>query len=267
MKKNYCLLVLFTLLFCSHKSFAFSWQDLWLRADQQGEKAMAEGHPQQASQLFKSKEWQGSAYYKSGDYKNAVEAFKEENTSLANYNRGNALALLGNYQSAITAYNEVLQQDPNFEDAKYNRDLLKKLLKDQKQQNQSQQSSQPQQDESQQSSQQQQNQQQQPNPNQVESQQSTVQSDDKKQHSSNNKNQQAQNDESQSDQQDKGQKMPNAQDTAQQKTNSKQSAQQTKIEQATEQWLKRIPDDPGGLMRQKFLRDHKRYQMQQQDKV
>jgi Ca-activated chloride channel family protein len=25
-----------------------------------------------------------------------------------------------------------------------------------------------------------------------------------------------------------------------------------------EQWLRRIPDDPGGLLRQKFLREHQR---------
>ena len=28
--------------------------------------------------------------------------------------------------------------------------------------------------------------------------------------------------------------------------------------QSTEQWLNMIPDDPGGLLRQKFLRDHRR---------
>ena len=27
----------------------------------------------------------------------------------------------------------------------------------------------------------------------------------------------------------------------------------TEEEKATEQWLKRIPDDPGGLLRRKFL--------------
>jgi Ca-activated chloride channel family protein len=31
--------------------------------------------------------------------------------------------------------------------------------------------------------------------------------------------------------------------------------------QATEQWLRRIPDDPGGLLRRKFL-----YQYQQQNR-
>jgi Ca-activated chloride channel family protein len=34
----------------------------------------------------------------------------------------------------------------------------------------------------------------------------------------------------------------------------------TELDQATEQWLRRIPDDPGGLLREKFLR-----QLNQQD--
>ncbi len=31
-------------------------------------------------------------------------------------------------------------------------------------------------------------------------------------------------------------------------------------QQADQQWLDAIPDDPGGLLRQKFLRDHYRKQ-------
>ena len=34
--------------------------------------------------------------------------------------------------------------------------------------------------------------------------------------------------------------------------------------QAMEQWLERIPDDPGGLLREKFRREHQRLQGQQQ---
>ncbi|MHA7840248.1 MAG: tetratricopeptide repeat protein [Gammaproteobacteria bacterium] len=48
-----------------------------------------------------------------------------------------------------------------------------------------------------------------------------------------------------------------------QKTNdlsSKQSVNTERQQQATEQWLRQIPDNPGGLLRQKFLRDHQRRQ-------
>ena len=37
----------------------------------------------------------------------------------------------------------------------------------------------------------------------------------------------------------------------------------TEQEKATEQWLKRIPDDPGGLLRRKFLYQYKNIPDQQ----
>jgi len=40
--------------------------------------------------------------------------------------------------------------------------------------------------------------------------------------------------------------------------------QQRENQQASQQMLRSIPDDPGGLLRQKFLRDHLRRQAEQQ---
>ena len=39
----------------------------------------------------------------------------------------------------------------------------------------------------------------------------------------------------------------------------------TEQEKATEQWLKRIPDDPGGLLRRKFLYQYKQIPNQNDD--
>ncbi|MDH3505012.1 MAG: VWA domain-containing protein [Nitrospirota bacterium] len=39
---------------------------------------------------------------------------------------------------------------------------------------------------------------------------------------------------------------------------SEQTAEMQKSEQALQQWLRRIPDDPGGLLRRKFLLEHRR---------
>ena len=39
----------------------------------------------------------------------------------------------------------------------------------------------------------------------------------------------------------------------------------TEEEKATEQWLKRIPDDPGGLLRRKFLYQYKQIPDQKDD--
>ncbi|WP_131775067.1 tetratricopeptide repeat protein [Legionella anisa] len=43
-----------------------------------------------------------------------------------------------------------------------------------------------------------------------------------------------------------------------QNNNEAQSEAEREKQQAKEQWLRLIPDDPGGLMREKFLRDHLR---------
>lgn len=50
------------------------------------------------------------------------------NNATAWYNRGNALAHLGQYQKAIQAYDKALTLDPHLEDARFNADLLKQLL-------------------------------------------------------------------------------------------------------------------------------------------
>ncbi|HHF0526846.1 TPA: tetratricopeptide repeat protein, partial [Legionella anisa] len=55
------------------------------------------------------------------------------------------------------------------------------------------------------------------------------------------------------DQQNKDQNKKNNQNN-----NEAQSEAEREKQQAKEQWLRLIPDDPGGLMREKFLRDHLR---------
>ena len=40
--------------------------------------------------------------------------------------------------------------------------------------------------------------------------------------------------------------------------------QQREAEQAMEQWLRRIPDDPGGLLRRKFRYQYQRYRKDQE---
>ncbi|HAU1251031.1 TPA: hypothetical protein F8R87_14655, partial [Legionella pneumophila] len=65
------------------------------------------------------------------------------------------------------------------------------------------------------------------------------------------------------DQQNRDQQNKAQQNKDQNKKNDKQEGEiQSESNQekqlAKEQWLRLIPDDPGGLMREKFLRDHLR---------
>lgn len=108
---------------------AGTWQDLWSTSDQQGQKAFASGDYDTASRQFETSSWRGSAAYRAGDYAAAAQDF-----SANAYNRGNALAKSGQLEEALGAYDQALAADPQDADAKYNRDLVQKLLDEQKKQ-------------------------------------------------------------------------------------------------------------------------------------
>jgi len=49
------------------------------------------------------------------------------------YNRGNALARLGRYEEALRSYDQALSRDPGHEDARFNRQVVEEALKQQQQ--------------------------------------------------------------------------------------------------------------------------------------
>ncbi len=61
-----------------------------------------------------------------------------ELASLARYNLGNARLAEKDFASAIEAYEQVLRQDPTFQDAKYNLELARRQLEEQQEQQQEQ---------------------------------------------------------------------------------------------------------------------------------
>ncbi|HAU0196785.1 TPA: tetratricopeptide repeat protein [Legionella pneumophila] len=227
----------------SNQLKAFSWSDLWFTPNQQAQHLMEKGQFAKAKDLFERNDWAASAAYRAGDYEQAAKLFNELKTEQGYYNQGNALAHLGKYEEAIRAYDKALAFNPNNQDALYNRKLISELLKKDKEKKKSQN----QQDKDQQ------NQDQQNQDKQNKDQQNQDQQNQDKQ----NKDQQNQDQQNQ-DKQNKAQ-----QNKVQNKKNDKQEGEiQSEANQekqlAKEQWLRLIPDDPGGLMREKFLRDHLR---------
>lgn len=127
MSKGRIFLVALCVVFSSTAE-ALTWDDLWLNPDEQGYKDLQQNNLQQAAAEFNSPEWQGIVYYRMKEYKKALEAFSKSTDATAFYNSGNALALLGHYPEAIAAYNKALALDASFNDARFNRDLIEKLL-------------------------------------------------------------------------------------------------------------------------------------------
>ena len=265
-------------------SYASIWDDLWLRKDQQAAKIMEEKEYDEAAQMFKDPDWKATAYYRGEKYQKAVEYFSTSNTAEANYNLGNALAKAGKVEDALKAYQRALEMDANHEDAKYNKSLLEKLQRDA---GQDQQSESEKDQASEDKSRDEKNEQGDNGDNQ-----SNASSQDQKESSQKNQANASneQSDDNQKDNPDSSQdQAENKQDAAEDRAESlkKNQAEEGKSEeqktasekmeaakeqeegasemsQATEQWLSRIKDDPGGLLRQKFLREHRRRQAQSQ---
>ncbi|MEX2517669.1 MAG: VWA domain-containing protein [Gammaproteobacteria bacterium] len=103
----------------------------WLRLDQQAAAAFAEGDMERAANLFRDPEWRGVAQYRAGDYEQALESLGASDTARSWYNRGNVLAQLQKPKEALKAYEEALKRDPEHEDARFNRDLLREEMQQQ----------------------------------------------------------------------------------------------------------------------------------------
>lgn len=297
--------LLFTLLlipligFTPSQSYAFGLDDIWLTKNQQAERELKNGDAKKAAENFESPEWKASAQYRAGDYVGAAQNFAKIDTANGHYNRGNALAKAGKLEDAIRAYDEALKRDANLEDAKKNRDLAEKLLKQQKEQqkNKDQQKDQNKddKDKNQDDKNKDQKDQDQQNQQQKDGDKSDQQDKDSKQDPNNkDENKQDQSNKDKQDQKDQqgnsnssasgnksssgdesgqhssagnqGEAGQSSSTPAQQSASQASSATASEIneqqaaqdnlsneqKQALEQWLRRVPDDPGGLLRNKF---------------
>jgi Ca-activated chloride channel family protein len=216
---------------------AFQWLDLWQTRDQQGSKLLQAGKPQAATQDFKDKNWQAVAHYLAGNYNESFKQFNANQTSDGQYNAGNAAAYMEKYQEALKAYDNAIALNPHNTDAINNREIIRKLLKQQQQKQQEQQQKQ------------QQNQKQQKKNNS---------STDKNKQNPNNpseKNQPNQQNQQQNSQQSNANK-PSQTNHSQQKEQTAATATQLRKDENNKQLLRRVADDPGSLLQQKFLRDY-----------
>ncbi len=110
------------------------WDRLWQRPDQRAYQALQDGDPERAAALFEHPDWRGVALYERQAYDQAATQFSQSIGASGHYNRGNALALQGRLDAAIAAYERALDQDPAHHDARYNLNLVRNLRQRQQQQ-------------------------------------------------------------------------------------------------------------------------------------
>ena len=238
---------------------AAEWEDLWLTPDQQGAQRLADGDPVGAAERFDQSSWRGMAEFEAAAYDRAANSFASEPSADGLFNQGNALAMQGDLQGAINAYEQSLSLQPNAEDAIANRDFIQTLLDQQEDQEQEQQEGEEQSQQDEESEQ-----------NDAADSNSGGDGESSDQQNDSQQAGDGQEDDgepqAESEQQD-GDQAPNTADADQQAADQLEAATQEQMakfdealeeQQALEQWLRRVPDDPGGLLRRKF-----RYQTMQ----
>ena len=254
--------LLLPFLFSSQRAHALEWKDLWQTPDQQAMQALIAGDADTAQTLFKDPMWHGSAAYKAGDFEQARMSFLNNKSPQAHYNRGNALAKGGDLEGAIEAYDSALRLNPDMQDAIANRALVEQLREQQQNQEQNQdqdQQNQDQQNKEQEQGQDQQNQEQQNQDSQTEDQEQ--QSKDQQQQNSDQEEQEKSDQEKTDDEKAQEQAQRDAEKSAAKTPDEELSDEEKQEQQAIEKMLRRIPDDPGGLLRAKF-----RHQSRQQNR-
>jgi Ca-activated chloride channel homolog len=268
------------------------WDRLWLNADQRGDALLHRGNAEASAKAYTDPRRKAYAQLQAGDYKDAAETLKNFHDSDSDYNRGNALAHVGDLAGALLSYDAALKLNPNDKDARHNRDLVADAMKRNPQQQQKSDSNKPQKDQGRQGKDSSgQNNGRDKNKAQENSGQTDHQSGSGTDASEQNGQQgkageksagknARKNGESQKEQNDNGasearqQGSDTAQTASQNGAQGRQDAAATraravdtendtavpapKSEQQIEedQWLHSIPDDPGGLLRRKFLIEH-----------
>jgi len=223
----------------------------------------------------------------------AQEAGLDTEVERAMYNQANAHVLEENYQAAIDLFDELLESNPQHANAEHNRDIAQQLIEQQQQEQQQQSGEQSEQSDEEQSEsgenqdqadkqdeQSQQEQDQQSEDAEQSQNQDGEQSEQQQQNDSSSQQQadsDSQSDEMKSEEASADQQEQAEQDAAAERAMQAERERQaensqtenvaesqndepvtplTEREQANEQWLRQIPDDPAGLLRNKIDNRH-----------
>jgi Ca-activated chloride channel family protein len=249
---------------------ALDWQSLWRNDDQRALQLFENGEHAAAAETFDDAEWRAAARYRAGDYEAAAEDWQRMDSEDAAYNRATALAEMGRYQDALDAYDRLLQRNPAHADARFNRDALADWL-EQQQRQPGQQSGQAQSSQQSDDARQSDRQAQRPSADDAGAQaRKDAGETDAEAGAGESWEQSRQGGRQQAPQPDGGAE-PREQDQqtgaqAPQAGETEAGADDADLasldeqmsEQAAQQWLRKIPDDPGGLLRRKFVYQYRR---------
>jgi len=125
------LVPLFSAVSFPSTSQAMTWNDLWHTPDQQAQALMQRNKADAAAKLFEDPAWKAAALYRAGHFDDAAQVLGNRDGTDNQYNKANALARAGKLQAALKSYDAALKSDANNQDARANRELVEKALKKQ----------------------------------------------------------------------------------------------------------------------------------------
>lgn len=274
-------IIVWALLVATSVAHATNWADYWRNTNQRAAVRLEHQQFKAAETLFTRKDWQAVAAFRDKNYTQAAKNFHAQGGAEGYYNQGNALAFQGEYKQAIEAYDKALKLEPNHLDAEYNRALLKAMLKNEPPESDNKDADSKNNDDKQSGNEGNSNQA--PPPKSGENNapskpESDAKPDDTNEHSTpppESKSESAPEPGPKSGPESDASSEPPPKSGPEAKNNAGNNSQQppdngskppeppqhAKVateqdKQEKEQWLRLIPDDPGGLLREKFWRDH-----------
>ena len=295
-RKGLLLLLVIGLFNVPTKSWAESaLPDLLLNDNQVAQKQFTKD-PKLAAEIFKDEKWKASSLYKSGDYQGAVDIWNHHQDAQSLYNKANALAHLQKYDEAIESYQQSLDLQPDSQDALANKALVEQLKEQQEQQSKQDQQDGEKGDKQQDQDGEQGDQQKQDGEkgDSSEDQKQKNQQGDPSDQSENQDGESSENSEPSEKEADESENPLAKEQTPQEKENQQQaeqarsqqseqeqpptgeenpmsaqtqtkSTEQLEQDQAMQQWMERIPDDPGGLLRNKFIHQYNKRNRNEQN--
>ena len=136
-KTGLTLSLLALMLIPNEQVYAADWQ-AWFKNNDQNALSAYQQEQFSAAGTADNLALKGAALYKQGQFEEAASVLKNTTSAIGQYNYANALAKSGQLEAALEAYDSVLKQDPEFQQALDNQKLVEDLLKQQQEQDQSQ---------------------------------------------------------------------------------------------------------------------------------
>jgi Ca-activated chloride channel family protein len=241
------------------------WTDYFQTADARAKIFYEQENYTEAKDLFENPEWRACSHYKLNEFNEAASLFNNDQSVKGLYNYGTSKAKSGNYEEALKAYAKVLDIEPDHEDTLYNKKIIEEHKESQKtenQQKQDQEKNKDSQDKSQDKNKQDKDKEAEDNEgsddkgNQTDSPENQDEPQDQGKDESEKEPEKEMSDEAEKEEEDSNMDSNKSQaDECEQMQEPGEDDLQRKID---DKWLQRVKDDPGGLLRRKFLQQYQR---------